>query len=111
MAIAGALGTGNVPYATLFMVLFGLGTLPMMLAISLAGNMLSSKIRTKLTKIVPYVIVFVGLIFVLRGLSLGIPFLSPPEDKIKQKFEQKLEHTQTRGSILSGETPACCKTE
>jgi len=109
MAIAGALGTGDITFSTLFMVLFGLGTLPILLVISLAGNVITTKARTKLTKIVPFVIVFVGIIFVLRGLSLGIPFLSPPEEKIKQKFEQKLENVQTKDSILSGETPPCCK--
>lgn len=38
MAIAAAIATGSAPGGSLFMFLFGLGTLPMMLAISLIGN-------------------------------------------------------------------------
>ena len=82
LAIAGAIGTGNFYYAIAFMILFGLGTLPMMLAISWAGNLFSIAIRTKINKVVPFLIVIIGALFILRGLTLGIPFLSPPAEKL-----------------------------
>ena len=73
IALAGAIGTGNFIYGTLFMILFGLGTLPMLLAITLIGNMASVKIRNKINKFIPAVVIFVGLMFILSGLNLGIP--------------------------------------
>ena len=91
MAIAGAIGMGSVTEGSLYMILFGLGTIPMLLAISLAGNILSLTVRKKINKLIPVLVVVVGLLFILRGLSLGIPFLSPPKQKIEQKFEKSLE--------------------
>ncbi len=82
LAIAGAIGAGNFYYAILFMILFGLGTVPMMLAISWAGNLFSIAIRNKINKVVPFLIVIIGTLFILRGLTLGIPFLSPPAEKL-----------------------------
>ena len=70
---------------------FGLGTIPMMLTISLAGNVLSLNVRNKINKLIPVLVVIVGIFFILRGLSLGIPFLSPPKEKIEMKFEKSLE--------------------
>lgn len=107
MAIAGAIGTGDVTLGTLYMILFGLGTIPMLLFISLAGNMMSQAIRRKINKLIPVMVVLVGIFFILRGLSLGIPFLSPPKQKIEQKFEKSLEknvselHLEPKGD--------CCK--
>ncbi len=91
MAIAGAIGTGDVALGSAYMILFGLGTIPMMLSISLAGNVMSLAIRNKINKLIPVLVVVVGLFFILRGLSLGIPYLSPPKDKIEMKFEKSLE--------------------
>jgi sulfite exporter TauE/SafE len=59
------------------MVAFGLGTIPMMLAISIAGNIISRKLRSKLSKAIPLFIIILGILFILRGLNLGIPYISP----------------------------------
>lgn len=77
IALAGALVMSQVSEGALYMIFFGLGTLPMMMVISLAGNMISGRFRIKLSKALPYFIVFLGLIFILRGMNLGIPYLSP----------------------------------
>jgi sulfite exporter TauE/SafE len=108
MAIAGAIGTANLYYGIAFMVLFGLGTLPMMLFISLIGNMMGIVVRNKINKIIPYVVVFVGLIFILRGLNLGIPFLSPPAEKLNPEIHMKKmdEHSQKEAVKNS-----CCHPE
>ncbi len=88
VAIAAAIATGSSTGGALFMFLFGLGTLPMMLAISLIGNLITLELRKKITRLIPYAIVFIGVLFVLRGLSLGIPFLSPPEKAMTVPTEQ-----------------------
>ena len=82
LAIAGAIGAGSVSLGIAFMVCFGLGTLPMMLLISWIGNVFTLAIRNKMNKLIPYIIVIIGIIFILRGLTLGIPYLSPPKEKL-----------------------------
>ena len=88
IALAGALAMPSVPAAMGYMALFGLGTLPLMLALSLSGKLISFKTRSFLNKAVPYVAVSMALIFILRGLSLGIPYISP---KVVQTAEQTIE--------------------
>jgi hypothetical protein len=44
-----------------------------------------------MTRIIPYAIVFIGVLFILRGLSLGIPYLSPPEKAMTVPVEQTEE--------------------
>lgn len=108
MAIAGAIGTGNVTQGSLYMILFGLGTIPMLLTISLAGNIMSQAIRRKINKLIPVLVVVVGLLFILRGLSLGIPYLSPPKQKIEQKFEKSLEKNMAQ--LMIDLEKDCCNT-
>jgi sulfite exporter TauE/SafE len=59
------------------MVLFGLGTVPMMSSIVYLNSFLTIPIRNKIQKAIPYVAVFLGIVFILRGLGLGIPYISP----------------------------------
>lgn len=77
MALGTAVTFGSVQSSSLFMSGFGLGTVPAMLSVSLAGGWISMAFRQKLQKLSPYFIALVGLILILRGLNLGIPFLSP----------------------------------
>ena len=77
MAIAGALATGNILYSSLFMACFGLGTLPAMMTMSFAGSFVSLGMRNKIKKSVPYIVGFMGILLILRGMNLNIPYLSP----------------------------------
>jgi uncharacterized protein len=104
MAIAGSIGTGNAFSGMLFMILFGLGTIPMLLFISVAGNIVSSQIRVAIQKRIPVLVVIIGLFFILRGLTLGIPFISPSTEKMNPQ-------TQMKGSCTStseGVSKCCC---
>lgn len=92
VAIAGAINTNQVTSGALFMVLFGLGTIPMMLLVSLAGNTISSRLRSGMRRIVPYFIVLLGILFILRGLSLGIPYISPKAEKLAP-MEQMMDES------------------
>jgi len=92
IALAGALTRHHIGHGALFMVIFGLGTLPMMYFLPVAGNIVSLKFRRKINKFLPIFILIVGLLFIVRGLNLGIPYLSPEFDKeqpIKPKCCQK----------------------
>lgn len=76
-AIAGALATGSIVHGILVMVSFGLGTFPLMLLLSYFGFIVSISLRNKIKKMVPYFMVFMGILLILRGLNLGIPYISP----------------------------------
>ena len=79
VALAGAITTGDFISGAIFMAMFGLGTAPIMFATSLVGKFVSGGLMNKL---IPVVAIILAIIFILRGLSLGIPFLSPPEKKL-----------------------------
>jgi uncharacterized protein len=101
IALAGAIASGDIVTATWYMIFFGLGTIPMLLAISISGNIISTTARQKINKLIPILVVIVGFFFVLRGLNLGIPYLSPTKDKIERKFEKSLqEKTLTKAIKL-----------
>ena len=61
----------------MYMFLFGLGTTPALFAVSFFGHMASANVRQKLTRLAPVAIGGLGIIFILRGMELGIPYLSP----------------------------------
>ena len=78
LALAGALSAPNVASAAAYMALFGLGTLPLMLALSLSGQLVPLRWRGRLRRAVPVLATVLAGLFIVRGLGLGIPYLSPP---------------------------------
>lgn len=87
VACAGATATGDLFRGAWYMLAFGAGTVPMMLAISLSGRLVPFSLRLKLLKVVPVAIFLVASLLILRGMELGIPYVSP---------------------VLNSETPGCC---
>ena len=85
IALAGALVMSHVHEGALYMIFFGIGTIPMLLAISIAGNILSQRVRQRFSAAIPVFIILLGILFILRGLNLGIPYISP---KINQQGEK-----------------------
>lgn len=81
IAIAGAIVSGEVQDGVLYMLIFGLGTIPVMMALSILGNVISVKFRNKIRMIVPVFIIIIGILFILRGMNLGIKYISPKFDK------------------------------
>ncbi|GAB4135594.1 MAG: sulfite exporter TauE/SafE family protein [Ignavibacteriales bacterium] len=77
VGLGSALSLGNVTLSTLFMLFFGLGTVPIMFATSVFGGFINNNLRTKINKLLPVFAIILALIFILRGLNLGIPMLSP----------------------------------
>ena len=76
-ACAGATATGSLTSGAAYMAFFGLGTVPLMLGLGLSGKALPVSLRFKLQQLVPLSIAVVGGLLILRGLALGIPYLSP----------------------------------
>ncbi len=76
-ALAAAITSGNSISGAAVMVLFGLGTIPAMFAATVFGKFINLSLRRKLNKLIPYFAIVLALIFILRGMALGIPYLSP----------------------------------
>lgn len=77
MAIFGAIASGNALQGSLYMAFFGLGTIPLMTAAVYLGNFLNVKARNRIRKAVPVFVSIIACLFIIRGLGLGIPYLSP----------------------------------
>ena len=86
LGLAAAVSTVNWADGFLFMVFFGLGTLPLMYAASVVGDLLSLNVRSKMRKAVPYLIGVMGVLFILRGMNLGIPYVSPVIDRVDSEI-------------------------
>ena len=85
VAIAGAINTGAVYTGALFMMLFGIGTIPLLLVATLASDAIGQRLRSRMQKVVPYFVFVLGVLFILRGMSLGIPYISPTTQKLEPK--------------------------
>ncbi|GAB6282715.1 MAG: sulfite exporter TauE/SafE family protein [Ignavibacterium sp.] len=91
VAIAGAIALGNIEQSILFMFFFGVGTFPAMLLASIIPSFISLKSRIKIRKLIPVLSLLLAVIFILRGMNLGIPYLSP-RIEASQIQNQNLEH-------------------
>lgn len=77
LALAGALAQSSLVGSMLFMALFGAGTLPAMLALALPNGFLSPSFRFSIRRLLPVGTTVVALLLIVRGLALGVPYLSP----------------------------------
>ncbi len=84
LGIAGSIATGNAFSGALFMVGFGLGTIPAMMTLTAIRDFISIKFRENVRKAVPVFVGIMALLLILRGLNLGIPYVSP-EAKVSPK--------------------------
>lgn len=87
VAMAGAVARGTLRDAIFFMAWFGLGTVPTMLGISLSGKLFPLALRLKLRRAIPFGVCLLAGLLILRGLALGIPYVSP---------------------VLNSSAPSCC---
>ncbi len=77
MAVFGAVALGSVGEGSLYMLLFGVGTIPLMTSAVYFSGLLTHFMRKRIRQVIPVFVVAIGLLFILRGLGLGIPYLSP----------------------------------
>ncbi|PDS24340.1 sulfite exporter TauE/SafE family protein [Flavobacterium branchiophilum] len=76
-ALFGAIAQQNVVHGMLFMCCFGLGTIPLMSGVVLFQNWITLSVRNKIQKIIPIIGICIGFVFILRGLGMNIPYISP----------------------------------
>lgn len=81
IGLAGAMATQEIKSGILFMLFFGLGTVPVMYAVAWAGQFITLRYRALVRKSIPVVVSIMAILFILRGLNLGIPYVSPSFDQ------------------------------
>ena len=89
LALAAALNTPGIAEGAVFMAVFGLGTFPAMIFAGMAGRFMNLQRRLKLRRLLPWFTAAVAVLLIVRGLDLGIPYVSP--------------HTSTQGQVMD-----CC---
>lgn len=94
MALTASLAAGGIWQGALFMALFGFGTFPFMFAVVFLGNMMTTAFRIKILKFIPAMMIVLGSLFILRGLELGIPYLSPPKESMRVIHNSSELHQQ-----------------
>lgn len=108
VAIAGAINTNATVYGIIYMIIFGLGTIPVMATIPLLGSLIGKSVRKRFSKALSIFIVILGVIFILRGLSLGIPYISPaekmlvPHEKMMKPGAEKSNSAIKMGGCCGG---------
>jgi sulfite exporter TauE/SafE len=94
LAIAAAIASGSAANGALFMAAFGIGTVPVMMMISWFAHLATMKFRSNLSKLFPYVISLMAILMILRGLNLGIPYVSPKMSAVSPS--EVSCHTETK---------------
>ncbi len=77
LALVASLAMQHPILGSLYMLFFGLGTLPTMLFLMVGSTKIPLSFRTKLLRSMPYFAMFIGILFIVRGMGLGIHYLSP----------------------------------
>lgn len=77
MAVFGSVAIAGLAESSLYMVFFGLGTIPLMSVVIYAKSWLQRVLKFNPKRLIPIAIAIIGILFVLRGLGLGIPYVSP----------------------------------
>lgn len=77
IGLAAAATTGGILSGSAYMFVFGLGTVPSILATSLFGSLLTVRVRQFFLRLLPVGSLILASLLILRGLSLGIPYVSP----------------------------------
>lgn len=77
LALTSSIITASSLNGGMFMLFFGLGTFPAMFLTSVMSNYLNQNVRLKIRKVVPAMLFFMAVLLILRGMELGIPFISP----------------------------------
>ncbi len=82
IALVGAVAMTNSVTSAMYMALYGLGTIPLLSILLYVKDAFSSAFRTRLQKAIPIFVIVLGVLFIFRGMGLGIPYISPEESTL-----------------------------
>jgi sulfite exporter TauE/SafE len=77
LALSSAWANQSIVQSGLFMVFFGMGTVPALILVAFGSQLLGIRFRQKIQKALPIMLFGMGVLLILRGMNLGIPFISP----------------------------------
>ncbi len=83
MAVMGSLANADIWAGAAYMIFFGLGTIPLLTAAIFISGILKKQVVQKLRKLIPLFVILIGILFILRGLGLGIKYISPTQTPMK----------------------------
>lgn len=89
IAVTTAMSTGKVVLSGLFMLYFGIGTIPLMFTTMILGNFINFHIKNKILKTTQIIIFFIGFLLILRSLELNIKYISPIGENLYPKKGEK----------------------
>ncbi len=84
IAVVGAMATGEIFSGSLYMTLFGLGTLPLMLLTAMGGQFIGIVWRNRLRRLMPIFLAAFALFFIWRGIN----FVAPAEMRFWENWDQ-----------------------
>ena len=96
-ALLGSLVYGGLLEGALFMAVFGLGTSPAMVAITYFANSVSLSLREKFRKASPVILILFGGLFIVRGMNLDIPYISPKVE-LNEAGEEEVSCCSKKGT-------------
>ncbi|MFC2127166.1 sulfite exporter TauE/SafE family protein [Bacteroidota bacterium] len=82
MALVGALATATPSQGFMYMAIYGLGTVPLMTLVMYSKSIFSVNFRNSAQKAIPVFVILIGTLFILRGLGIGIPYISPTDTNL-----------------------------
>lgn len=95
-ALIGAAAVADPFHSALFMIVFGVGTIPALVVVSVTGKLVSVKFRSLFTRAIPVLSMVLAVILILRGMNLGIPYVSP---KVTHTVTQSDTTTETKTDV------------
>ncbi|MES2265134.1 MAG: sulfite exporter TauE/SafE family protein [Bacteroidota bacterium] len=81
LALVGAVNTSSAIASAQYMFWFGAGTFPLMLIATIGSGYIGPVFRRRINKGMPFLMICLGCWFLLRGLNLNIPYLSPAKQQ------------------------------
>lgn len=99
IALAGSLATGSLLNGMVFMAMFGLGTVPALSAVAFAPKWAGRKLNLNFNKIAPIAAFTLAILLMVRGLGLGIPYVSPKINKEQLMKEKGIESSKPEKHI------------
>tara|TARA_R110002020_G_scaffold348735_4_gene562318 strand:- start:97 stop:798 length:702 start_codon:yes stop_codon:yes gene_type:complete len=94
MALVAALAFQSPWLGAAYMFFFGIGTIPLLLVLMYSGNLISVELRHKFQKTIPYLGALIGILFIIRGLGLGMMF--SPDLQVFDYGSEQVEITMCR---------------
>ena len=91
VALFASVASFNPIKSMIFMLIFGVGTTPIMFSVFYLKKIINLKFRSKLRRIVPIGIGLVAILLIMRGMELGIPYISPDLSN-PHKMEKMMHH-------------------